>query len=353
MKLTDEDVCYSVMPLFHIGGISASILCTLASGGSVACDGEPFDPSRMVDALAISNPQPTWYSSVPTIHNATVSFMREHNQDDPKFARYGIDKNGIWEKGHALRCIRSGAAALLIPDAEALSKAYGGIPIYPTYSMSEQMPISQPPAGKGDTVTDRPGSVGCPVATNLAIVSRSHLRPQPYGQEGEIAISGDTVMKSYLENPEADAKNYFLLTMPGDPGDMPASKSRYFLTGDVGVIDHEGFLSLKGRAKELIKKGGEQVSPYEVEEILLDHPWVKMPVCFSVPSKVYGEEVGCAIVLNGDTPVNTPDNEIIKSLRKWMKEKKFAPVKWPTKWWFGPDEVRRYIFYVYDRLYTF
>lgn len=98
------------------------------------------------------------------------------------------------------------------------------------------------------------------------------------------------------------------------------------MTGDVGVLDSEGFLSLKGRAKELIKKGGEQVSPYEVEEILLDHPWVKLPVCFSVPSKVYGEEVGCAIVLNDGAPKDIKENEVIKSLRKWMKDKKFAPV---------------------------
>jgi acyl-CoA synthetase (AMP-forming)/AMP-acid ligase II len=339
MQLTDADVCYSVMPLFHIGGISASIICTMASGGTVCCDGEPFDPSRMVDALAISNPQPTWYSSVPTIHNATVNFLKEHAGKDSKFARYGIDvKTGVWERGHSLRMIRSGAAALLAPDADALSKTYGGVPIYPTYSMSEQMPISQPPAGKVDTITDKPGSVGVPVATSLAIVSRSHLRPQPYGQEGEIAISGPTVMRNYLENPDADRKNYFLLTLPGDAEDQSPAQGIYFLTGDVGVLDKEGFLSLKGRAKELIKKGGEQVSPYEVEEVLLDHPWVQIPVCFAVPSKVYGEEVGCAIVLNSDAPKVSKDNEIIKSLRKWMKEKKFAPVKWPTKWWIGPDE---------------
>jgi len=337
MQLTDADVCYSVMPLFHIGGISASILCTLCTGGGVCCDDAPFDPSGMVDALAVSNPQPTWYSSVPTIHNATVAFLKEHAKDDPKFAGYGI-KDGVWHSGHSLRMIRSGAAALLPPDAVALAATYGELPIYPTYSMSEQMPISQPPAGKGDTVTSKPGSVGVPVATSLAIVSRSHLRPQPYGQEGEIAILGDTVMRSYLENPEADAKNYFYLTLPGDPEDATPSKGRYFLTGDVGVLDKEGFLFLKGRAKELIKKGGEQVSPYEVEAELLDHPWVRLPICFSVPSKVYGEEVGCAIVLNDDKPNDVSDNEVIKSLRKWMKQKKFAPVKWPTKWWIGPDE---------------
>lgn len=70
----------------------------------------------------------------------------------------------------------------------------------------------------------------------------------------------------------------------------------------------------------------------------MDHPWVQLPVCFSVPSVVYGEEVGCAIVLNGNAPPGVKDNEVIKKLRKWMKEKKFAPVKWPTKWWIGPDE---------------
>ena len=114
------------------------------------------------------------------------------------------------------------------------------------------MPISQPPAGKTDTLTDKPGSVGVPVAASTAIVSRSTLRPQPHGEEGEIAICGPTVLKNYLDNPAADKKSYFFLTQNG------VAMSRYFLTGDVGVLDGDGFLSLKGRAKELIKKGGEQ-----------------------------------------------------------------------------------------------
>ena len=114
------------------------------------------------------------------------------------------------------------------------------------------MPITQPPAGKTDTFTDKPGSVGIPMAASTAIVSRSTYRPQKKGDEGEIAICGPTVLKKYLDNPDADRKAYFFLTKPGEP------TSRYFLTGDVGVIDDEGFLFLKGRAKELIKKGGEQ-----------------------------------------------------------------------------------------------
>jgi len=329
MQLQESDVCYSVMPLFHIGGISASILCTLASGGSICCDGEPFDPSRMVDALALSKPQPTWYSSVPTIHNATVNFLKDVASSDPKYMAYGVNMDGVWKTGHSLRMIRSGAAALLGPDGDALRAAYGKVAIYPTYSMSEQMPISQPPAGKVDTLRTKPGSVGVPVAASTVIVNRSTLRPQAYGEEGEIAISGPTVLEQYLNNPSADMKNYFFATSP--TGDGIVEAKRYFLTGDIGMLDHEGFLSLKGRAKELIKKGGEQVSPYEVEEPLLDHPWVQTAVCFAVRSKMYGEEVGCAIILSPKAPENLEIRELTKVLRNWLRDAQLAPVKWPTK----------------------
>ena len=235
----------------------------------MSCDPDPFDPSRMVEALALSVPQPTWYSSVPTIHNATVNFLKNVAASDERYNSMGVGKDGVWAKGHSLRMIRSGAAALLGPDGEALAAAYGGVPIYPTYSMSEQMPISQPPAGRDDSFFSKPGAVGVPVAASTAIVSHGNLRPQPPGVEGEIAISGPTVMKSYLDNPEADQKSFFFLSLPENKSPLP-----FFLTGDIGVIDSDGFLSLKGRAKELIKKGGEQVSPCEVEDPLKTHPWI-------------------------------------------------------------------------------
>jgi acyl-CoA synthetase (AMP-forming)/AMP-acid ligase II len=174
-------------------------------------------------------------------------------------------------------------------------------------------------------MTDKPGSVGVPVAASTAIVNRANLRPQPPGVEGEIAISGPTVLKKYLANPGADQKSYFFLSLPEDLSALP-----YFLTGDVGVIDGDGFLSLKGRAKELIKKGGEQVSPFEVEEPLLDHPWVQTPICFAVPSKLYGEEVGCALVLSLNAPgKDDPDllRKVTAEMRAWMKEAKIAPVR--------------------------
>lgn len=268
LGLTSNDVCYSVMPLFHIGGLAASVLCTVASGGALCCETEPYNSARMVEALAISNPRPTWYSAVPTIHNSTVNFIKSIAADgDPNYVAYGIQTNGVWkranhagEPGHCLRMIRSGAAALLESDAHALAKAYDNLPILPTYSMSEQMPISQPPTGKANMITDKPGSVGQPVSASIAIVDSS-LRPVPKGEVGEIAICGPTVMKNYLDNPKADMSAYFYLTL-GLAGTLPSEEtSRYFLTGDTGLLNEEGFLTLKGRSKELIKRGGEQISP--------------------------------------------------------------------------------------------
>ncbi|MEN9864428.1 MAG: hypothetical protein RL748_18, partial [Pseudomonadota bacterium] len=138
--LNASDVTYSVMPLDHIGGLSASILCSVAVGASVTCDGA-YNPQAMVQALADSSPRPTWYSAVPTIHNATVRYLQENRESY-------LTQNGEWH-GHSLRLIRSGAAALKEPDRRVLEAVYG-CEVVATYSMSEQMPISQPPRSGSD-----------------------------------------------------------------------------------------------------------------------------------------------------------------------------------------------------------
>ena len=291
----------------------------------MSCDPDPFDPSRMVDALGLSNPQPTWYSSVPTIHNSTVSFLKNIASRDEKYKRMGVGANGVWARGHSLRMIRSGAAALLRADGDALAAAYGNVPVYATYSMSEQMPISQPPARwRDDSFLSKPGSVGVPVAASTAIICRRNLRPQPPGVEGEVAISGPTVLKKYLDNPEADKKSFFYLSI-AESKNPRKNQLPYFLTGDIGVIDSDGHLSLKGRAKELIKKGGEQVSPFEIEEPLKTHPWIQTCICFAVPSKLYGEEVGCALVLSPSSPAvnNRPEGKSQNSLQTSFHRKQY------------------------------
>lgn len=314
--LSARDVTYSVMPLDHIGGISASILCSAAVGASVTCDG-PYTPLGMVEALTDSNPRPTWYSAVPTIHNATVRYLHDHSETY-------LDQNGEW-RGHNLRLIRSGAAALKERDRSVLESTFG-CEVVATYSMSEQMPISQPPRSKLGW-NQQPGSVGVPIAASMAVVDPITLRPLPFGVEGEVAISGPTVFTGYLDNPTANQQSRFLLRSHQD-----GQLHTWFLTGDLGEMDADGTLTLRGRIKELIKRGGEQVAPAEVEDLLTQHPWINTAVCFSVPSDLYGEEVGCALVLESSFSDQVTHQEVVREMRELLRQKGLASYKSPTFW---------------------
>jgi len=337
LQLTSQDHCLNAMPLFHIGGISASLLGTLATGGQCTCI-TAFDPAHFIAALGgvgadeagEEGPMPSWYSAVPTIHLAVLNHARAMASESSSAINDGV----LFDR-HALRFIRSGAAALTPQDARALSNAFGGLPVLSTYSMSELMPISQPPAGCSPHVHmfDKPGSVGVPIAASLTIVDQDSLVPQPPGTPGVIAVSGQSVMHSYLDDPVADAASFFLLSCASTGG----NDSAFFLTGDVGVIDSEGHLVITGRTKELIKKGGEQVSPYEVEAALETCVVVRKAVVFSVPSVLWGEEVGAAIVLfpnAAKTPPRSPrspsDIELKSMLSDSCHASGLAPTKFPT-----------------------
>ncbi len=314
LGITSTDVTYSVMPLDHIGGLSASILCSIAVGASITCDGT-YNPQAMVEALTLSQPQPTWYSAVPTIHNATARYLQENSE------KY-LDGQGKL-KGHRLRMIRSGAAALKDTDRDLLQALYG-CEVLATYSMSEQMPISQPPRSAAGW-SQQPESVGVPVAASMAVVDPVTLRPQPFGTVGEVAISGPTVFTGYLNNDLADLQSRFLLRSHDD-----GLLHTWFLTGDLGQMDEGGTLSLRGRIKELIKKGGEQISPFEVENSLTRHDWVHTAICFPVPSDIYGEEVGCALVLAPSISDRTSTNDIIREIRSHLRRENLSTYKTPT-----------------------
>lgn len=304
--LGPSDVCLNVMPLFHIGGLSGSILASLAAGGQISCL-PAFTSAGMVDALA-AEPRPTWYSAVPTIHMLMVKHFDE---------RGGTP-------AHSLRFIRSGAAALSFPNQQALSATFG-VPVLGTYSMSEQMPISQPPAGGA---LGPAGGVGVPVAASLAIVDPATFMPQPLGVHGTIAISGPTVMTGYLNNPEADARSFFLLSCAG--GASVEDDDWFFDTGDLGQLDADGQLVITGRGKELIKRGGEQLSPYEIEEAIVKHEWVRVAVVFSVESELWGEEPGVAIVLSHAAPANVTPDAMMAVVRSQIRAAELAPFKRPV-----------------------
>lgn len=320
--ISASDVTYSVMPLDHIGGLSASILSSVAVGASVTCEGL-YNPQGMVEALMHSNPKPTWYSAVPTIHNATVRYLQDNSE------AY-LDQNGRWH-GHNLRVIRSGAAALKEPDRLVLEATYG-CEVVATYSMSEQMPISQPPKNGGEW-HQKHGSVGVPVIASMAVVDPITFRPLPFGEAGEVAICGPTVFTGYLHNSTANQQSRFLLKSPED-----GLLHTWFLTGDLGEIDPEGTLSLRGRLKELIKRGGEQISPFEVESVLTQHPWVNTAICFPVSSDVYGEEVGCALVLKSSISGKASQQDVAKEMREFLRQKGLASYKFPAFWKLVADD---------------
>lgn len=309
-----SDVTYSVMPLDHIGGLSASVLCSIAVGASVTCEGA-YNPQAMVEALTDSNPRPTWYSAVPTIHNATVRYLRD------KADSY-LDRHGRWH-GHGLRMIRSGAAALKESDRAVLETTYG-CEVVATYSMSEQMPISQPPRS-GTSWHQQAGSVGVPVTVSMAVVDPVTLRPLPFGAAGDVAISGPTVFAGYVDNPAANEQSRFLLQSHRD-----GLLDTWFLTGDLGELAPDGTLTLRGRLKELIKRGGEQIAPAEVEDILTQHPWVNTAVCFPVPSDIYGEEVGCALVLESSHANKVSHRDAVREMREFLREMGLASYKFPS-----------------------
>ena len=312
LGLAASDVCLNVMPLFHIGGLSASLLASWAAGGRVICL-DAFQPAAFCAALAAA-PRPTWYSAVPTIHTAVVEYLRERGAPPD----------------HSLRFVRSGAAALLPADAQALSAAFGGVRVLATYSMSEQMPISQPPTGFDPAAEGKLDSVGVPTAVSVAVVDSQSLAPLPYGATGQIAIGGETVMSGYLGNEAANRDSFFLLSCEG--GVAPPHGDRFFLTGDTGALARDGHLRITGRAKELIKRGGEQISPHEVEAALHGQAWLRAAYCFPAPSRIWGEEVGVALVLppTAHDAAREPSGALLKRVRATCADANLAPGKWPS-----------------------
>jgi acyl-CoA synthetase (AMP-forming)/AMP-acid ligase II len=261
-QLSADDVSLCVMPLFHVHGLVASTLATLATGGTVVVPAK-FSPLSFWRVAQESGA--TWYSAVPTIHQLLLARVKP---GDPKPA--GAEK---------LRFIRSCSASLPPQVMHDLEAAFG-TPVLEAYGMTEaahQMASNPLPPG-----SRLPGSVG--PGTDVGITIRDEQgRELPPGERGEVCIHGPNVITGYENNPEANATAFF--------------EGGWFRTGDQGVLDANGYLTLVGRLKELINRGGEKISPREIDEVLLTHPSIAEAVCFGVPHQTWGEEVAAAVVL--------------------------------------------------------
>lgn len=260
LSLSSSDTCLNVMPLFHIHGIVGALLSSLAAGQSVVCtpgfDAESFFSS--IDEFA-----PTWYTAVPTIHRAVLAARREWVEQS---------------LSGRFRFIRSSSSALPARLMEDLERTFG-CPVIEAYGMTEAAhQICSNPLPPG---ARKPGSVGLPAGPEVAAMSADG-RILPASEIGELVIRGANVTQGYENNRQANQEAY---------------DSGWFRTGDQGFIDPDGFVTINGRLKEIINRGGETISPQMIDEALLQHPSIQEAVAFAVDHPSLGEDIAAVVVL--------------------------------------------------------
>ncbi len=261
LTLTPDDVCLNIMPLFHIHGLIAATLSSLAAGAAVCCT-PGFNAFRFFTWFA--EVRPSWYTAVPTMHQAILNLA-------------GRNETAI--RSGRLRFVRSSSSSLPPQVMERLEQTFG-VPVIEAYGMTEaahQMASNPLPPRKR-----YPGSVGVAAGPEIAIMDQAGAL-QPPGELGEVVIRGRDVTDGYENNPDANAT---------------AFTNGWFRTGDQGFLDEDGYLRLTGRLKELINRGGEKISPIEIDVVLMDHPAVAQCLTFAMPHAMLGEEVAAAIVLH-------------------------------------------------------
>jgi acyl-CoA synthetase (AMP-forming)/AMP-acid ligase II len=278
--LGPADVSFCVMPLFHVHGLVASTFAALAGGGSVIVP-RRFTPQRFWRQAREHGA--TWLSAGPTLHQMIL----ERADDGGAPA--------------TLRFARSCSSALSPALMERAERGYG-VPMLEAYGMTEashQMASNPLPPGKRIA-----GSVGVATGTEIGIADQQGTM-LPEGIPGEVVIRGSGVMSAYVNNPAATAEVFF---------------GAWFRTGDRGVL-RDDYLYLEGRLKEMILRGGENISPAEVEHALLSHPAVRDAVCFGIADDKYGELVSAAVTLSAQADAT----ELIGHCRE-----RLAPFKVPA-----------------------
>ncbi len=260
LQFTPADIGLNVMPLFHIHGLIAGVLAPLAAGSQVFCT-PGFNALKFFAWM--DEAKPTWYTAVPTMHQAIVSR-----------AKGNVDVI----KRNPLRFLRSSSSSMPPQVIRELEEIFGA-PLIVAYGMTDathQMASNPlPPAER------KPGTVGRAAGPEIAIMG-GEGQLLAADATGEIVIRGPNVTQGYETNPNANAEAYV---------------NGWFRTGDQGVMDADGYISITGRLKEIINRGGEKVSPREVDEILMDHTAVAQVVCFGIPHPKLGEEVAAVVVL--------------------------------------------------------
>jgi len=260
LSLTSDDIGLNIMPLFHIHGLIASLLSSMSAGAYVVCS-PGFNALKIYQWFKDVNP--TWYTAVPTMHQAIIA---------------RASRNADVIKGMRLRFARSSSSSLPPPVMAEVEQTFD-CPVIEAYGMTEaahQMASNQLPPG-----ARKPGTVGPAAGPEISILTADG-KAVPQGGEGEICIRGGNVFSGYENNPDANAEAFH-----GD----------WFRTGDQGFLDEDGYVTISGRLKEIINRGGEKIAPREVDDVLQAHPAVAQVVTFAMPHDKLGEDVAAVVVL--------------------------------------------------------
>jgi oxalate---CoA ligase len=291
LKITPTDRCLHILPYYHGMGIGMPLLSVLYAGGTVICPKE-FIPSDFLYLLKTF--RPTFYSAGPALHQGILREIKR------------IPLNEL--KNNSLRFIRSGSAFLpdhAINDLETLL----GVPVIVAFGSSETGPISI-------NFPQKHGSVGIPLVDYLSIMDENGNIVGSCS-EGEIVVKGETVFSGYEDDPDAN---------------KAAFTDGWYKTGDMGYLDNEGYLFLTGRKKELINKGGEKISPAEIDNVLMTHPSVKDAMTFGITDPILGEDLAAMVEVENQNVTET-------ELRKYLINR-LIQFKVPKKIYFV-DEIPR------------
>lgn len=282
--LTPQDRCLDVTPVYYSHALTTTVFPPLLTGGSIAFPASPtlVDPAEWFGLL-----EPTWYSAGPTLHLAVLEKIEQ----------------GEARSLHGLRFVSSAGAPLAREIHDRMQAALGA-PVLQHYGSSETAQVASNALAPG---TSKFGTVGIPWPGILTVAGPDGL-PVPTGERGEVLIRGPSVTAGYLNPPESPI----------------VSADGWYRTGDIGSLDPDGFLTLHGREKELINRGGEKISPVELDGALLRHPAVAEAAAFGVPHPRLGEDVAAAVVLR---PGSTATSSEIRAFLAGQ----VAPYKTPRR----------------------
>ena len=271
LNLNKDDICLNIMPMFHIHGLIAAILAPIYQSGTIITP-SGFDALKFFRWL--EEYKPTWYTAVPTMHQAILS---------------RAPRNIEIIKNNPLKFIRSSSASLPSTVMKNLEQAFNTC-VIESYGMTEathQMTSNPLPPSKR-----KAGSVGLAAGPEVALLYKNKIinnNKDNRNITGHIIIKGENITNGYINNPKANSESYF---------------NGWFLTGDEGIFDEDGYLKITGRLKEIINRGGEKISPKEIDEILMEHESVQQAVAFSVPHEKLGEDLLAAVVLKENNVVH-------------------------------------------------